>query len=1147
MNKSKFLKKSLAMVLAMLMVVAMIPLGASAATPGVVSVTVAGKAATLSGTTYTVTGLSSATANNAANTPVVVVINDQDGGLVTSNGQSCTVGNSQWTIIPTADQYAKTAELNFTVWNQSTRESTTYKVDFSFAPASTDASIASINFTNKNTQYGSTSVSGKAYTITAAYAAINPASDTLTVKLGSEAATLSVSGATASQVKPGEYTITGYTVGTAFTMTVVPQVGATSVYTAKVVAPGFFPTFAAAGERKAAKIENVTTTSADVTVYLPYGYEKKTVSSVDYYEVPVTFSVGYPSATVETAAVVAGGSTAKPLKSGDKVYVPVASAATGIALTYKYPTGADSTITLKVDIPAKDPVAAITGVKVGAYTGKVEGTNLVVELPATYMATATAVALQVKGSVGSKVELVGTSDAIASASGSLENLVASYDASAEAEKLVRVTSTQADDDGNYDEKVYTLKIVKVGVQEEAVINAMVLKDTEDNTYTASIDNNYNITFTLPYSLDVAADLNKWTLETGVSRGATVTYGADTLENSLALDTTAAGKLFPGTFPAKETDAAAAGATLTVTASNNSTNTYYVKVKTAAPEIGKSIEELSVTSANTKDTADDNNTWKGAVSGNTITVEVPYNSYISKNFATASKMFPIFKASKGATVYYVGKSAKDTDTLATIGTLTNWDDDGNGTAITVDGAYFDGVKADGTADAKVALTMVVASEGAEPLTNYNSAWWTANSGKYTEYKLVVKCKTPSEICGVPTVTMFDNVTGEKVNGVVSGNSITFGNIPYHFIADSNAAGGVYIDYKVNNGEWVGTSKGTWIDPITYKDGKVDTTVPGGWKVTLGARGADGTVTITGFSSLYIESEKGNKGTVTVPSQTYSTVSCTAAPAETGAVLSSVTINNVVGKPDSNNKITIALPVGTEITSLVPSFVTSKYATVKLGNAGGATIVSGETALNFTADQTVTVVSEAGTAYTKTYTIHVEASQSFDDVHPSDWFYSVVMRAFDLGIVKGVSTTKFNPNGNVTRGQFALFIARADGYNQNAYMTESKFKDVPAGTETSAAIDYCQKMGYLGGYGDGTFKPNKNITRAEMAKIVANALGLPETTGEGFADVKGNWAEGYIYAVKNAGIIDGKSATKFDPNGLTKRCEAAKVVMGVYDAK
>ena len=95
---------------------------------------------------------------------------------------------------------------------------------------------------------------------------------------------------------------------------------------------------------------------------------------------------------------------------------------------------------------------------------------------------------------------------------------------------------------------------------------------------------------------------------------------------------------------------------------------------------------------------------------------------------------------------------------------------------------------------------------------------------------------------------------------------------------------------------------------------------------------------------------------------------------------------------------------------------------------------------------------------------------------------------MGIVKGDSQGKFNPNAPITRAEFAAIAARFD---DKANTTAVDFSDIAshwAKNEISAAAN----NGWINGYTDGTFRPNNKITRAEAMTLVNRVLKrLPET--------------------------------------------------------
>lgn len=94
----------------------------------------------------------------------------------------------------------------------------------------------------------------------------------------------------------------------------------------------------------------------------------------------------------------------------------------------------------------------------------------------------------------------------------------------------------------------------------------------------------------------------------------------------------------------------------------------------------------------------------------------------------------------------------------------------------------------------------------------------------------------------------------------------------------------------------------------------------------------------------------------------------------------------------------------------------------------------------------------------------------------------------------------------------------------------------------AIEVVAAKGAINGKAEGVFDPNANVTRAEFAKMLVRALDLENGSAtENFADVNANdWFAPYVAAASQAGIIKGKSATKFDPSAPIKRAEMATMI-------
>lgn len=104
----------------------------------------------------------------------------------------------------------------------------------------------------------------------------------------------------------------------------------------------------------------------------------------------------------------------------------------------------------------------------------------------------------------------------------------------------------------------------------------------------------------------------------------------------------------------------------------------------------------------------------------------------------------------------------------------------------------------------------------------------------------------------------------------------------------------------------------------------------------------------------------------------------------------------------------------------------------------------------------------------------------------------------------------------------------------------FDDISAHVN-QPAIEALASRGIITGYNDTTFGPEDTMTRAQFATIVVRALGLPLAATDNFTDVSaGAWYASYVGTAYTYGIVNGTSATTFNPNGTITRQEAAAMV-------
>jgi len=166
----------------------------------------------------------------------------------------------------------------------------------------------------------------------------------------------------------------------------------------------------------------------------------------------------------------------------------------------------------------------------------------------------------------------------------------------------------------------------------------------------------------------------------------------------------------------------------------------------------------------------------------------------------------------------------------------------------------------------------------------------------------------------------------------------------------------------------------------------------------------------------------------------------------------------------------------------------------------------------------------------------------------WAAERIAEAVSRGIVSGYGDGTFKPDAHVTRAEFIAMLARALKLEDQAEMPAfADAKSIPAWSRS--AIAQAAGRGILSGYEDGTVRPDRPITRAEMAAMIVRALQLAQTAGAGtaFADDGRipQWAKPAVAAAVQAGLIVGRDGNRFAPSEFTTRAEAAVLLLKAAD--
>jgi hypothetical protein len=175
-----------------------------------------------------------------------------------------------------------------------------------------------------------------------------------------------------------------------------------------------------------------------------------------------------------------------------------------------------------------------------------------------------------------------------------------------------------------------------------------------------------------------------------------------------------------------------------------------------------------------------------------------------------------------------------------------------------------------------------------------------------------------------------------------------------------------------------------------------------------------------------------------------------------------------------------------------------------------------------------------------------TKNFSDI-TGHWADRNISAAMKLRMINGYANGKFQPNASVTRAEFTAMIARAFGLGESA--ASASFKDTSSNW-AAGYIDALADKGVIGGYPDGSFKPNATISRAEMVAIIARMLNLnalATSTPASFNDVdSSNWAADVIAQALSANLVQGLSSSVFSPNGKATRAEAVTLIIRALES-
>ena len=707
---------------------------------------------------------------------------------------------------------------------------------------------------------------------------------------------------------------------------------------------------------------------------------------------------------------------------------------------------------------------------------------------------------------------------------------------------------------------YTLDVTVADEVREPGVESLSIEDPDTGiVYTGTPDSKRVIEIEVPY---MTLDVEDWIVRVSPASGCRVL--TETNNDIVNGETTGDNLQLWGNIPTTD-----AGKTADITAVDKTNNTdkktYTVKVVLAEPGSGKTLQSLKFTSQNgTTDEViyralDDDNTFEAKIdqSKKTITLqpalsltEAGFNHYVTE-YATA----------KGAVAFYCTDRSNGKYSVNELAAITSDDNDKSVSNYTKLGT--------GKDDFKGYVVVVPEKIARDALTTDKKISETDVDKSGTAYTVdVVPAKALKE-ADLKTFKIGD------VELKVSGNTIS-GELPWSYtvatkddatkkeIAKGVEIFGYYPEFTMGKYAEM-SSDGKVFNSLgdVNGDGKADAPKAGENMSLVFVQAANNTVEVYRANENNVSTNKIEYLTVKaedrlndggkVTSKNYE-FKLTYAEPEIEANIESFKLGGYTGTINGTS-INVRVPYKTDLKGMVAEFTTSTGAKVYYGDD---LVKSGETVLNYSSPFQLVVHSEKtkdgkvdGESVTvKTYTISVTEAEMFSDVSENKWYYDYVLDAANLGIINGRGDGIFAPEEDVTRGDFAVMLTNMLGVKNMPSVENNPFADVNENKYYSDAIAYCYKEGYIGGYPDGTFKPEQSITRQEAAKIMAEAMELTEVSDELFNDDAkiGGWASEFVYQCRAAGIFGGDADTgNFRPTDAISRAETAKIMVEAYNLK
>lgn len=177
----------------------------------------------------------------------------------------------------------------------------------------------------------------------------------------------------------------------------------------------------------------------------------------------------------------------------------------------------------------------------------------------------------------------------------------------------------------------------------------------------------------------------------------------------------------------------------------------------------------------------------------------------------------------------------------------------------------------------------------------------------------------------------------------------------------------------------------------------------------------------------------------------------------------------------------------------------------------------------------------------FAVTTVSAKTFSDTS-GHWAETWIEKWSDNGVINGYEDGTFRPDDFITRAELAKIISTAKSYTA---LADIAFADVAGDEWYAADLKKCVAQGVIGGYEDGTFRPDEYITREEASAMFVRAYNINAIGMLNFADNNdiSEWSKTAVTALVGAGVINGYEDGTFLPKATITRAEVVKILDGV----